>query len=157
MTRTVAFVCTLVLGCSSSSSGGNGGPNEKDEATVDVGAQAVKTRNCVGCHGQNMAGATAMIPYPADTRVELYPPNLTPDNGTGVGAWTEDQLANAIRNGVDHDGMELCPQMKHFSTMNDYEAYSIVKYLKSIPAVNQKVLRSVCPPLKTKIEQEQAR
>jgi fructose 5-dehydrogenase cytochrome subunit len=140
-----------IVGCSSASAGN--APDEKAQATADVGAQAVKSRNCVGCHGQNMAGGT-QIPYPADPRVELYPPNLTPDPGAGVGAWTDLQLANAIRNGVDRDEMELCPQMKHFSTMSDYEVYSIVKYLKSIPPVSQKVLRSVCPPLKTKDEQQ---
>jgi hypothetical protein len=34
--------------------------------------------------------------------------------------------------------------------------YSIVKYLRSIPPVKQKVLRSVCPPLKTKEAQTSA-
>jgi hypothetical protein len=153
----------LLLGCGSGSSGNNpnnggdgGSPSQKDEATVDQGATSVKTRQCVSCHGQNMAGATTMIPYPQDARVELYPPNLTNDKATGIGNWTDDQLANGMRLGVDNNGLELCPEMQHFSTMNDYEAYSIVKYLRSIPPVSQKVLRSVCPPLKTKDEQRAA-
>jgi mono/diheme cytochrome c family protein len=160
MTKLSALVVLLATAaCGSSSSGNNNnanGPSEKDQATVDQGAQSVKTRQCISCHTPNMAGATQMIPYPQDPRVELYPPNLTPDMATGVGKWTDDQLANAIRTGVDYDGLELCPEMKHFSTMNDYEVYSIVKYLRSIPAVNQKILRSVCPPLKTKEEQQAA-
>jgi hypothetical protein len=41
-------------------------------------------------------------------------------------------------------------------TMNDYEVYSIVKYLRSLPPVTKKVLRSVCPPFKTKEEQQVA-
>ncbi len=147
----------VLAACSSSKSGdsGDGGtPTGKDQATLEQGKASVVTRDCVKCHGQNMAGAVAAIAYPQDPTVELYPPNLTPDPTYGVAAWTDDQLALAIRTGVDLGGLELCPQMKHFSTMNDFETYSIVKYLRSLPPVNQKILRSVCPPLKTKAEQE---
>lgn len=154
-----AFGASLVAtaACSSSSSGSNdadGGNSDRSKATVEVGAQAVQDRKCQSCHTQNMAGQMTPLAYPQDTRVELYPPNLTPDMATGLGTWTDDQIAYAIRFGQDKDGLELCPQMKHFSTMNDYEVYSIVKYLRSIPAVNQKIPRSVCPPLKTKDEQD---
>ena len=37
--------------------------------------------------------------------------------------------------------------------MSDFEVYSIVDYLRSIPKVNKKVLRSVCPPTKTQDQQ----
>jgi hypothetical protein len=146
----------IVAACSSSSSAPPPGPapTGKDQATVDQGKASVVSRDCVKCHGQNMAGALTPIAYPQDPNVELFPPNLTPDPTYGITSWTDDQLALAIRTGVDETGLELCPQMKHFSAMNDYETYSIVKYLRSIPPVNQRVLRSVCPPLKTKEEQE---
>jgi hypothetical protein len=134
----------------------------KEAATVEAGGLAVKRRDCVKCHGDNMAGRTTPLPAP-DTplgeKVELYPPNLTSDPATGHappekgGRWTDDALAIAIRNGVDVDSQQLCPQMTHFADMSDFEVYSIVKYLRSIPPVNQKVLRSVCPPLKTKEQQ----
>ena len=94
-----------------------------------------------------MAGATTPLGQ-QDPGIELYPPNLTPDDDTGIGTWTDDNLANAIRTGLDKEGLELCPQMKHFADMSDYEAYSIVKYLRSLPPVKNKVPRSVCPPLK---------
>jgi mono/diheme cytochrome c family protein len=151
-----AIAVLALVGCGSKDSGqlnssgqAQTGPTEKDQATLDVGAQAVQTRKCVQCHGSNMAGQMTPLAYPEDPRVELYPPNLTNDNDTGIGTWTDDQLANAIRNGQDKDGLELCPEMQHFVEMNDYEAYSIVKYLRSIPAVKQNVPGSICPPLKT--------
>ncbi len=37
--------------------------------------------------------------------------------------------------------------------MCDFEVYSIVKYLRALPPVKQKILRSVCTPLKNKEEQ----
>lgn len=160
------FAVVSVMACSSSSDGaaapatGTG----REASTVAKGLEAVGKRKCPTCHGDNMAGATAQLTgITTDTRVELYPPNLTPDIETGLGdpndpdpakrGYTDDLLARAIRSGLDNDDLELCPQMKHFADMTDFEVYSIVKYLRSLPPVKQKILRSVCPPLKTKEEQ----
>lgn len=138
-------------------------PECKEIATVEAGRQAVVKRKCVECHGDNMAGRTTAIagipPTPLGETVELYPPNLTADPETGVappekgGKWTDDALALAIRTGVDEESQTLCPQMKHFAEMSDFEVYSIVKYLRDIPAVKNQIPRSVCPPLKTKEQQ----
>jgi hypothetical protein len=138
----------------------------KEIATVEAGAQAIgpTKRNCVRCHGDDMSGSTKAVENISATflgePVELYPPNLTPDPETGTappeqgGRWTDDALALAIRTGVDEESQALCPQMEHFSQMSDFEVYSIVKYLRSIPAVKKKVPRSVCPPTKTKEQQK---
>jgi mono/diheme cytochrome c family protein len=144
-------------------------PTSREASTAEKGGEAVQKRKCVTCHGMNMAGAVAPLPLAGittDTRVELYPPNLTPDPDTGIGvgvstdpakkSYTDDLLARAIRSGIDNDDLELCPEMKHFADMTDFEVYSIVKYLRALPPVNQKILRSVCPPLKTKDEQTSA-
>jgi len=138
-------------------------PECKELATVESGKEAVEKRGCQTCHGQNMAGALQALPNQAPTQlgepVELYPPNLTADPETGTappekgGKWTDDALALAIRRGIDVNSQALCPQMKHFSEMTDFEVYSIVKYLRQIPAVKQDVPRSVCPPTKLKEQQ----
>ena len=146
--------------------GGPADPTSRAASTAAKGAEAVQKRKCVMCHGDNMAGATkALTGVTTDTRVELYPPNLTPDVETGLGdptnpdpakrGYTDDLLARAIRTGLDKDDLELCPQMKHFADMTDFEVFSIVKYLRSLPPVKQRILRSVCPPLKTKEQQTQ--
>ena len=133
-------------------------------ATVSQGETSVTTRGCPSCHGADMSGTTSILvrsTVPTMTalgeEIELYPPNLTPDPTTGIGVakWTDDALALAIRSGIDADSQHLCPQMNHFSTMNDFEVYSIVKYLRSLPAVPKKVPRSVCPPTKTKAQQSE--
>lgn len=144
-------------------------PECKEIATIEAGQLSVSAqkRNCVKCHGDNMAGRTTPLegfpPALSGEPVELYPPNLTADPETGVappekgGKWTDDALALAIRTGIDEDSQALCPQMKHFSEMSDFEVYSIVKYLRSIPPVKQQVPRSVCYPTKTKEQQNQPR
>jgi len=138
----------------------------REAATAAKGAEAVVKRKCVTCHGEDMSGATKQLAIPgqaADERVELFPPNLTPDFTTGLGdpaekdlakrGYSDDLLARAIRQGFDRNDQELCPQMKHFAEMSDFEVYSIVKYLRSLPPVKKKILRSVCAPLKTKVDQ----
>ena len=107
-----------------------------------------------------MSGATKplVVKTVTDPRVILYPPNLTPDIATGLGdptatdpakrGFTDDLLARAIREGYDRNDQKLCPQMQHYPEMSDFEVYSIVKYLRSLPAVTNKVPHSVCPPLK---------
>ncbi len=132
-------------------------PECKEIANAEDGKLAVQRRKCVDCHGANMAGQTSPLvgfpKAPSGEDVELYPPNLTNDKETGIGDWSDDALALAIRSGIDLDSEHLCPQMVHFSSMKDYEVYSIVKYLRTLPPVKQKVPRSVCPPLKTKEQQ----
>lgn len=132
-------------------------PECKELSTVASGLEAVGKRGCKGCHGDDMAGKTeplgGVTATPQGDPVELYPPNLTSDETTGVGTWSDDALALAIRSGVDHESQALCSQMTHFSQMTDFEVYSIVKYLRSIPKVSKQVPRSVCPPTKTKEQQ----
>jgi len=72
-------------------------------------------------------------------------PNLTPDPETGVGTWTDDQLARAIREGIGHDGRTLFPIMPYekFRNMTDEDLASIVVYLRSLPPV-----RNPLPPSK---------
>jgi hypothetical protein len=124
-------------------------------ANVKDGATALQQRNCFRCHGQDMAGQSDPLTgdpsYAKNIQgldVKLYPPNLTNDQETGIGKWTDDQLALAVRNGIDKDGQALCPQMNHYADMSDYEVYSIVMQLRALPPVSKKVPRSVCPPEK---------
>ena len=133
----------------------------KELANAEDGAKAVEKRACGGCHGADMSGSTEKFlraNVPTETAlgdaIELYPPNLTTDP-TGVGGprWTDAALVIAIRQGIDDESQALCPQMQHFSNMTDFEAYSIVAYLRSIPKVAKAIPRSVCPPTKTKEQQ----
>jgi hypothetical protein len=68
--------------------------------------------------------------------------NLTPDNETGLGAWTSDQIVTAIRNGKRPDGSVLSGVMPSasFSRLTDEDAAAIAAFLKSIPPVNNKVV-----------------
>jgi mono/diheme cytochrome c family protein len=69
-----------------------------------------------------------------ETSGDVYAPNLTPDFATGIGSWSDDQLARAIREGLGYDGHALFPVMpyQHFLSMSDEDLASVVVYLRSI-------------------------
>src|SRR5579883_875054 len=67
--------------------------------------------------------------------------NLTPDPTTGLGMWTDAQIMNAFRNGMDNQGMPLAPVMPYwaFHNMMDADAMAIVAYLRTLTPVSHKV------------------
>jgi mono/diheme cytochrome c family protein len=69
----------------------------------------------------------------------LWIPNITPDIDTGVGAWSDDELMRAIRDGVARDGHFLLPLMPFnaYQHMSDEDVRAIVAYLRSVPAYKQ--------------------
>lgn len=71
-----------------------------------------------------------------------YPANLTPDKETGLGAWTEQQFIDTIRTGRRQGrGRELLPPMpwKAFANMTDADLKAIFAFLRTIPAIQNKV------------------
>jgi mono/diheme cytochrome c family protein len=64
-------------------------------------------------------------------------PNITPDPDTGIGTWSDDEIARAIQEGVDKNGRALFPVMPYqmFRHLDDEDLASIVVYLRSIPPV----------------------
>jgi hypothetical protein len=81
-----------------------------------------------------------------------YPPNLTGDPSTGLGCWTDEQIENAMLNGIDNMGMPLCPPMPLFGHEGDAgldqaQAAAVVAYLRSLPiTVNNVPNTPNCPP-----------
>ena len=67
-------------------------------------------------------------------------PNLTPDKETGLGKWTDTQIATAIRSGVRPDGRVLSTVMPwpDFSHLSDADLNAIIAYLQALrPIVNK--------------------
>ena len=77
----------------------------------------------------------------------LTAPNLTADQETGAGKWTDDMLARAIREGIGHDGRTLFPMMpyQNYAKMSDEDLASVITYIRSLPAVRQQHPRTAIP------------
>lgn len=76
-------------------------------------------------------------------------PNLTPDDETGIGRWTDDQLVRAIREGIGHDGRRLTSSMPwpYLSVLTDTDVRSIVLFLRSIKPIRNELPPSILPDL----------
>jgi mono/diheme cytochrome c family protein len=77
----------------------------------------------------------------------VYPSNLTPDEETGLGGWTDDEIVTALRSGMRPDGRILAPSMPWagLSHLTDDDAYAIAAYLRTLPAVLHKEPEPVPP------------
>jgi hypothetical protein len=73
----------------------------------------------------------------------VYTANLTPDDQTGLGKWTESMFVAALRKGthMGGDGRVILPPMPWplIRQMTDEDLKSIFAYLRTIPAVHNEV------------------
>jgi mono/diheme cytochrome c family protein len=103
---------------------------------------------CGNCHtkqtpegpmpGMELAGG---FPIEEPGLFVAMPANITPDKETGIGNWTDAQIITAIREGKRPDGSIIGPPMPIglYSKMSDGDVKAIVAYLRSVPAVKNKV------------------
>lgn len=70
-------------------------------------------------------------------------PNLTPDQLTGIGNWTKEQFISAVRFGRKEGENALVYPMMPYTQLSDFEVGAIFDYLQTIPAIENKVNRSV--------------
>ncbi len=112
-------------------------PAEPPTDAVARGEQLVTIANCGGCHTprdqEDMLLAGNMLR-------EEFASNLTPDEETGIGSWSEEEIATFLQTGTHPDGSQVEGAMaqqidRRFSTLTDEDAAAIAAYLKSIPAV----------------------
>jgi mono/diheme cytochrome c family protein len=98
----------------------------RGEALAGLGA-------CAVCHtregGEPFAGGLPLA-TPFGT---LYTTNITPDAGTGIGAWTKEAFTRAMREGVDRRGNHLYPAFPydHFTRVSTEDLEAIYAYLMS--------------------------
>jgi len=110
------------------------------------GAYLANIMHCNGCHTPRGAeGAPIMERFLAGGTIGFeipglgvfFPPNLTSDAETGLGAWTDAEIVAAVREGVRRDGRVLAPAMpaNDYAMLSDADAADLVAYLRSLPPV----------------------
>lgn len=75
---------------------------------------------------------------------KAFASNITPDPETGIGKWTDAQLAKAIREGVRPDGSIIGPPMpiEYYRHLSNRDLAAIIAYLRTQPAVRNAVPKS---------------
>ncbi|MCB0397645.1 MAG: c-type cytochrome [Flavobacteriales bacterium] len=95
--------------------------------------------HCATCHVPmdkiNDVDQGAVIPLSGGWELAIPPgtfraPNLTPDPETGIGHFSDGQLARALRHNVRANGDQLFPFMP-FQDMSDADIVAIISYLRS--------------------------
>lgn len=102
------------------------------------GAYIIRLGGCDACHtdhdhnGPYLAGG-APLATPFGT---FYPPNITPDQKTGIGSWTLAQFSDAISNGDSPHG-NLYPVFPYndLTLMSDQEVVDLYAAIRTAPAV----------------------
>ncbi|MGK5079416.1 c-type cytochrome [Janthinobacterium sp. HLX7-2] len=107
---------------------------------INKGEYLARAGDCVACHtvpnGPVFAGGRAM----ATPFGNLYVPNITPDDDTGIGLWTPDEFYRMMHTGVSRDGTLLYPAMPFasYTQVTRADSDAIFSYLMSVPPIKQK-------------------
>jgi mono/diheme cytochrome c family protein len=113
---------------------------------------------CANCHtprapdfsllpDKHLAGGFKII----DPAFEVYTANITQDKDTGIGSWTDEQIAAAIRTGKSREGRIIFPPMPvpTYNSMSDDDVRAVVAYLRTVKPIHNEV-----PESKYKIPQQ---
>jgi mono/diheme cytochrome c family protein len=120
------------------------------DTAVERGKYLVAVIGCGDCHTPGyFLGKPDMTKFLAGSDVGFavpglgvfVAPNLTPDQDTGLGKWTTEQIVAAITKGERPDGRVLAPTMpwNDLSHLTKEDAVAIAAYLKSLPPIRNKV------------------
>lgn len=129
---------------------------------VARGEYLIELLGCGSCHTdgaligepdmqRSLAGSTIGIAFtnPLGERHPgvIYPSNITPDKTTGIGTWSDTQIANAIRAGIGRHGSRRLASMpwRGYAKLMDDDVTAIVSYLRTIDAVEHEVPAEVEP------------
>lgn len=110
------------------------------------GEYLARIMDCTGCHTPGaLMGKPDQARYLAGSDIGFHlpglgyfwPPNLTPDKETGLGAWSEADIVRAVRTGVRPDGRMLAPVMPwhSYAALTDKDARDLARYLKGMAPV----------------------
>ncbi len=83
-----------------------------------------------------LGGGESLTPeqgFPGTLRL----PNLTSDDETGLGRWSDGEILRALREGVDRNGRALFPMMPYhvYRHLSDQDATAIVAYLRTVAPI----------------------
>ncbi|MFT3922072.1 MAG: cytochrome c [Myxococcales bacterium] len=113
-----------------------------DPAVIKQGEYVVRAlAHCGDCHspkgseGQASDAAPQMVGgrvFDVPVFGKFISPNITPEHATGVGAWTDEELARVLRTGVSRDG-HMRPFMATIAPMADEDLVAVISYLRTLP------------------------
>ncbi|MFC6476349.1 c-type cytochrome [Pseudomonas asuensis] len=104
-----------------------------DPAQIERGRYLSTAADCVACHtthdGKPFAGGLPLA-TPLGT---IFSSNITPSKTSGIGDYTEEQFARAVREGIRADGANLYPAMPYtsYAKITDDDIAAMYAYFMS--------------------------
>ncbi len=125
--------------------------------SIAKGAILAAAGHCAACHtrpgGRPFAGGYGLnTPFGI-----IYGTNITPDPETGIGRWSLEAFARAMREGVSSDGSHLFPAFPYYAYTElwDDDVKALYAYLMTRPPVSATVPANTIPfPLNIRALQE---
>ncbi len=132
-------------------------PSSADGRELARGQYLVSLLGCGRCHTQGyltegqptgafLAGSHLGIAYTAYSEDEdkpgvVFPSNLTGDDETGLGLWSEQDVIRAMTSGIAKGGHERLMVMPwpDYNALTDSDIRAIAKFLKALPAVRNPI------------------
>ncbi|MCU1719536.1 cytochrome c [Pseudomonas sp. 5P_3.1_Bac2] len=117
---------------------------EDNANLIERGAYIARAADCVACHRTPAADGPAMAGgYAIDSPMgAIIASNITPSKQYGIGNYSEQQLADALRKGINAKGQYLYPAMPYtaYRGMSDADIHALYAYLQNgVKAVEQAV------------------
>ena len=106
-------------------------------ANTETGKYQAVLGDCEGCHGRNLAGGVALqTPFG-----RMLTPNITLDKETGIGNYSLQDFALAMKRGVAPGGKRLYPAMPYpsYAHMSDRDVAVLWDYLRTVRPVKNSV------------------
>ncbi len=115
---------------------------------VKRGAYLATIGHCMECHATRtrgvsdyktgLGGGGRTFPLPPGAPAGTPPSvaaNITSDPKSGIGAWTDQEVGNAIAHGVARDGHALRPPMAYgfYAGLKPADLADIIAYLRTVP------------------------
>ena len=145
MLRHAAAALALAVACDAASAQSS----RPDPTLLERGRYLIETAAACGvCHttrgpqgqflpGMELAGGRIF----AERGFRAVAPNITQDPETGIGRWTDAQIAEAVRNGRRADGSLIGPPMpvESYRGISDRDLAAMVAYLRTVSPVRHAV------------------
>ena len=115
-----------------------------DQTLIERGRYLAKAGDCIACHtGKGEAEFAGGLKMNVPMLGAIYSTNITPDPETGIGRYTEQDFARAVRKGVTKDGHNLYPAMPYpsYAKVSDGDISALYAYfmhgVKPVHRANQ--------------------
>ena len=109
---------------------------------------------CIDCHSKRDFNLYSGPPVPGteggggflfDEKLglpgKIFARNITPDNETGIGTWTDEEILRAMTQGISKNGDTLFPIMPYaaYNRMARQDLLSIIAYIKTLKPIRNKI------------------